>query len=283
MKIRYWGTAAAEGIPSLFCSCPRCVEAREKKGKFIRTRSQLLIDDTLLVDFNADTYMHSLKYDFDLGKLKDVLITHVHEDHFYPNDILYRKAGFAPEVEIPTLTFHGSGDLKDDYLYHTHGDYDTIDRGRIAFHELDRYKWYEIAGYRVASLPATHGTHDPRVYVIQKNGKTAFILNDSGMMRQENFEWLKNEKVKFDLVSYDCTGDVNDTLIAWGKNASHMGLKNIIATREILKNNGNYLPGTIDIVTHFTHNGVNSGYQTMKEIAGKEGFITSFDGMETEF
>ena len=62
-----------------------------------------------------------------------------------------------------------------------------------------------------------------------------------------------------------------------------MGLKNIIATREILKNNGNYLPGTIDIVTHFTHNGVNSGYQTMKEIAGKEGFITSFDGMETEF
>lgn len=146
MKIRYWGTAAAEGIPSLFCSCPRCVEAREKKGKFIRTRSQLLIDDTLLVDFNADTYMHSLKYDFDLGKLKDVLITHVHEDHFYPNDILYRKAGFAPEVEIPTLTFHGSGDLKDDYLYHTHGDYDTIDRGRIVFHELERYKWYEIAG-----------------------------------------------------------------------------------------------------------------------------------------
>lgn len=105
MKIRYWGTAAAEGIPSLFCSCPRCKEAREKKGKFIRTRSQLLVDDSLLIDFNADTYMHSLKYDFDLGKLKDVLITHVHEDHFYPEDILYRRAVLPRKSKCPRSLF----------------------------------------------------------------------------------------------------------------------------------------------------------------------------------
>lgn len=283
MKICYWGTAAAEGVPALYCSCPRCLEAKEKKGKFIRTRSQLLIDDTLLVDFNADTYMHSLKYDFDMAKLKDVLITHVHEDHYYPADLELRKAGFAAVLEVPTLTLHGSADLKDDYLYHTHGSYNPVDSGRIAFDVLDCYKWYDIAGYRVASLPATHGTHDPRVYILQKDGKTAFILNDTGVMRDENFEWIKNEGVKFDLVSYDCTGDTSDTLVAWGKNASHMGLKNILVTRERLRENGNYKQGTIDVVTHFTHNGVNSGYETMKEIAGKEGFITSFDGMEIEF
>lgn len=283
MKICYWGTAAAEGIPALFCSCPRCKEARAKKGRFVRTRSQLLFDDELLLDFNGDTYMHSLKYDFDLGKLKDVLVTHVHEDHFYPEDILYRSKGFAPEVETPTLTFHGSGDLKDEYLYRTRNDYATIDSGRIAFHELECYKWYGIGEYKVASMPATHGTHDPRVYAISRGGKTALILNDTGMMREENFDWLKEQKIKFDLVSYDCTGDLDDTEIVWGKNACHMGFKNVLATRKKLVEGGNYKPTTVDIVTHFTHNGKNSGYETMKRAVEKEGFITTFDGMEIEF
>lgn len=28
MKLQYLGTAAAEGIPALFCSCPVCTAAR---------------------------------------------------------------------------------------------------------------------------------------------------------------------------------------------------------------------------------------------------------------
>ena len=28
MKLKYFGTAAAEGWPGLFCSCPTCEEAR---------------------------------------------------------------------------------------------------------------------------------------------------------------------------------------------------------------------------------------------------------------
>ena len=56
MKFRFLGTAAAEGIPALFCECAVCKEAREKGGRHIRTRSQALIDDDLLIDFNADSY-----------------------------------------------------------------------------------------------------------------------------------------------------------------------------------------------------------------------------------
>ena len=51
MKLRYLGTAAAEGIPGVFCDCKVCREARTKKGRFIRTRSQLLLEDELLIDF----------------------------------------------------------------------------------------------------------------------------------------------------------------------------------------------------------------------------------------
>ena len=55
MKLQYFGTAAAEGWPALFCGCDACRRAREAGGRNIRTRSQALIDDKLLIDFPADT------------------------------------------------------------------------------------------------------------------------------------------------------------------------------------------------------------------------------------
>ena len=40
MKIKYLGTAAAEGIPSPYCTCENCRKAWERRGKDIRSRSQ---------------------------------------------------------------------------------------------------------------------------------------------------------------------------------------------------------------------------------------------------
>lgn len=112
MKLQYLGTAAAEGVPSVFCNCAVCQEARIKKGRHIRTRSQALIDDTLLVNFNADTYAHSLRFDIDLSKLEHVIITHAHEDHYYPTELFNRQQGFCHGMKKETLTVHGSEDVE---------------------------------------------------------------------------------------------------------------------------------------------------------------------------
>ncbi|MEG0693168.1 MAG: hypothetical protein RR444_08815, partial [Oscillospiraceae bacterium] len=58
MKLTYLGTAAAEGWPALFCTCPSCRSSAEHGGKSIRSRSQSLINDDLLIDFPADSYWH---------------------------------------------------------------------------------------------------------------------------------------------------------------------------------------------------------------------------------
>ena len=86
MKIQYLGTAAAEGYPALFCQCDSCERARELGGKDIRTRCQALVDDKILIDFPADTYMHALLHGFCLDKIETCLITHNHSDHLYPAD-----------------------------------------------------------------------------------------------------------------------------------------------------------------------------------------------------
>lgn len=282
MKICYWGTAAAEGIPAIFCNCDVCKEAREKKDRYIRTRSQLLIDDTLMLDFNADTYAHLLKYGFNAAQLKDVIVTHIHGDHYYPEDISLRREGYCTGMKYPTLTFHGSEDLLTQYEYSQRGDLRPVETGRIAFDVLQPYKWSEIAGFRVVPLPATHGTPHPMVYLLQKEGKTAFILNDSGILKDEVFAWIKDSGIKFDLVSYDCTMGCLDTIKAWGDNASHMGIPNILAVRERLKANGNYKDDTVSVITHFSHNGEGVGYGDMLKTAEKYGFVLAYDGMTVE-
>ena len=47
MKLQYLGTAAAEGIPAVFCECENCIKSKENGGRNIRTRSQALIDDCI--------------------------------------------------------------------------------------------------------------------------------------------------------------------------------------------------------------------------------------------
>ena len=81
MKIKYLGTAAAEGIPALFCDCENCKRARKLGGRNIRTRSQALVDDALLIDFPPDTYMHFILHNIPLSKIKSCIITHSHYDH----------------------------------------------------------------------------------------------------------------------------------------------------------------------------------------------------------
>lgn len=280
MKIHYWGTAAAEGIPSVFCNCKVCQEARREGGRYIRFRSQVMLDDELLVDFGADTFHNSIRYGYDLSKLGDVLITHSHADHFYPQEFFNRIVSFAYDMKYETLTLHGSPGLVDEFYRYC--SYTLIEQKRIALDPLEPYKKVKIGSFEVTPLPATHGTYKPYVFVIEKDGKTLLYHNDSGVLKDEVFEWLKTSGIKLDVASYDCTMGTMDTYHDWGENASHMGLCNVVTEREKMKAAGVYKDSTIDVVTHFSHNGPHVGYGEFKPLAEKEGFILAYDGFVLE-
>ena len=94
MKIQYLGTAAAEGIPAMFCMCPCCQRIRshyETNPKDVRMRTSALIDDTLQIDFGPDAFQQMLKYQLDYANLRSVLITHSHDDHICIGNLLSRK------------------------------------------------------------------------------------------------------------------------------------------------------------------------------------------------
>src|SRR3990167_505768 len=77
MKIKFLGTSAGWPLPRLGCKCEICSSA-DPKDK--RTRTQILIDDTVLLDAGPDTYNHLIPLDV-AHQLKAVLISHAHPDH----------------------------------------------------------------------------------------------------------------------------------------------------------------------------------------------------------
>ena len=56
MKIVFLGTAAAEGVPGLWCKCPYCEHARKVGGKEIRRRCSYCVDDDTMIDFGPDSF-----------------------------------------------------------------------------------------------------------------------------------------------------------------------------------------------------------------------------------
>lgn len=107
MKIKFLGTAAYEGVPSLFCNCRVCKLSYKLGGRNLRSRSQALVNGELLIDFNADTVWHYQKYGFDWEKICGCLITHSHSDHLYPEDIEMAAEGYTHEHR--TLRFYAAG------------------------------------------------------------------------------------------------------------------------------------------------------------------------------
>ncbi len=239
MQIKYLGTAAAEGCPALFCKCNFCESLRRSnRSEWFRTRSQVLINHDLLVDFPPDTYLHFLRdVSLDLSAVRHVLITHSHEDHFYPEA--------APSY------------------YHA--------KQYLCPHLLEPFVTVSVGDYKITPVLADH---DPAelcyLYVIEQNGKTVLYGNDTGIqLCSKTWEYL--EKFHYDLVSMDCTSCT--TAAARG----HMGIPNNLQFVERLKKLGCTTSATQFILTHFSHHYALTQEQ-LEDLAALHGWMVAYDG-----
>ena len=282
MKLQYLGTAAAEGWPAMFCRCPACKEARARGGKDLRTRSQAILDDTLLLDFCPDTYMHMLLYNVDLPNLKHCLITHTHEDHFYIEDTKMRCPWFANDIDDVPFTLYGNDQLvrrMEAYKAGPQGELWTIG---MAWQELSANETAIIAGYRVTPVLANHNPKEKCFnYVIEKDGRTLLYGHDSGPFFEET--WAQLKRFHFDFVTLDCT------MGATGISGGHMCIEDCVKVRERMLAEGMATENTIFFVNHFSHNGGHDRegnlylHDELVARMQKDGFQVSYDGLTVEF
>ena len=278
MKLKYLGTAAAEAVPALFCECDVCKKAREMGGRHIRSRSQALIDDTLLIDFPYDTSYHMILNHLSLLDFPYCLITHIHNDHFAPKEMAYIRRGYATVLPENYQGFHvfGSEDLAPELN-------EIIEKSpdRIFYTRVEPYQPFSVGDYRVTALKANHSTEHPYNYIIERYGKALLYAHDTGHFLPETWTYLESLSLRFSLVSLDCTG--GHRTHGYKIPGHHMGLGDNILMREKLTEFGLVNENTRYILNHFSHNGADVDYDTFCPIAANFGFDVSYDGMEVTF
>ena len=259
----------------MFCNCRVCRKALEVRGKEIKTRSQALLDDKILIDFPADTYMHILNYGLDLRNIHHCIITHSHSDHLYPDDFWCRFKGIAHDIAEEPLN-----------VYVTEAGYNEVfdrignteNNPRVKIHKITPFVPFDIEDYHIIPLEADHDPlTGPVIYIMEKGEKSLFYAHDTGIFPDSTWNYLAKYNKKFDLISLDCTEMANDNC-----RKNHMGMK---ADREVLdrlNKIGVCSSDTALYVNHFSHNGKLTHEELVSE-AAKYGFLATYDGLEVNF
>ncbi len=275
MKLKFLGTAAAEGVPAVFCNCPTCQRAKARGGKDVRTRSQILLDDDALFDFPMDTYMHMLRYKLDLSRIKRVLITHSHMDHCYPQEFCMRGGPFAHGLTEERVTIYGNETVCKIFANDTDREIRPEVKQSLSVRALRPFDQVTDDDMRIIALPASHTQGEEcLVYYVERNGDGVLLLNDTGPLQRAVFEKLYAMGVNVTVAVLDCTYGA----IRHGA-GRHMGLYDIVDQCELMRAVGLVKSDAKIIATHLSHN-TDLDYDGISALAAKENIVVAFDGME---
>lgn len=279
MKIRYLGTAAAEGVPAMFCNCDFCNKIRKLGYAEFRTRTQVIIDNKISIDFPPEAYAHSLKYGMELSALKYLLVTHSHMDHFYAHDFVLRGYKYG-KLKEPVLKIYGNSEVKNVFDECTAREMKKEVAPNIDFNVAKPNEIWTMGGYKVITIPASHNTiENALLYYIERAGKGYLHFYDTGLIDISALDFLAENGAKASLVSLDCTFGAEYTA---GVGARHMGIEDCAEMRKRLLSSGIADENTGFVITHFSHH-CNPTRQNLKTIEKKYNMIAAYDGMEIEF
>lgn len=267
MKIHFLGTGAAEGWPGIFCRCKYCNKARKLGGKNIRTRSSVIIDGTLKVDFPPDTYHHVLRDNIDLASIKHLLFTHSHYDHLQQTDIEKRKPGLAHGIDHP-LHIYGH-----DLVLHFIKKVIKPNPDIFQLNLVQPFKTYKLdSETQITPLLADHDKGETcLLYYIEKEGKALLYGNDTGWFPEETWDWLEDKS--FDFAILDCT---NGPLEGF---RNHLNIEAVLKMNDIFQEKGMLRENGKIITTHFSHNG-GMLHEELEKVFSPHGILVAFDGME---
>ena len=280
MKITVLGSGGGEGYPAMFCGCDHCNVARRVGGKSIRTLSQTLINDDLLIDLPADTSLHALRHGLNLGDVANVLITHTHLDHFVPSLTFLRGSIYAHELKHEGVGIYGSSDVP--RVFNAIADCYGVNariRDSISLHELAEFNTERVGEYDVTALPAKHaiGTLVAYNYIIERDGKCLIYFHDTGYPNDEIIDFLSERGALADCVMMDATMGTADIKDSEG----HMCFEQDKRLARRLVERGIADGHTKFVANHITHNNAET-HDKVEEIFAGTGIDVSFDGYTFE-
>lgn len=277
MKLQYLGTGGGGGIPEMFCSCRVCQNARTRRGQELRNRHMALIDDELCIDLPCDARSSFLFWNVDAQKIRYLLVTHNHYDHFLADNLISRPAGAQP---IQVFISRGSGQeiaRKSEKFRNAPVGQNVRPVCAPEVHFVQSFAPFTCGRFRVTPLPARH---DPAVetlnFLIETGEKTVLWLHDTGLPAEETVEHLRKIRPQIDFVSMDCA-------LPRGRHISddHMDILRCNETTELLRQLGCVNGNTAVYLSHIGHL-VECTHEELAAQAGQYGFQVAYDGAMIE-
>ena len=274
MKIVLLGSGASEGIPGLFCSCKVCETGRQKKGKEVRRRTSVIIDDDFMIDFSPDLFDCSINFGIDFRKVKNVFITHTHEDHFNTETLVARTWFNIKDCEMPVLKVYGNSCVvkcvKEKSI-------SRRSKNTIDLQTVEVEKTLKVNDYKIVAFETEHvSSEQSLLYLVQKEGKTYFHCTDSGELPESIFEYLKKNKIYIDVVAFDCTYAFLE-----GNYYGHMNFSQALKMRDKLKSLNILDEKSRVLLTHISHTG-KATHEELSQRAERYGMEVAYDGMQIE-
>ena len=287
MKLTFLGTGAGEGYPGLWCRCPHCTYARRHGGKNLRANSCAVVDERLLLDIGPACFDNAARYGVDLTGITSLLITHPHEDHFYPQHLRWRQGGEGAMdlpyrdklshggprfTELPTLTLYGNAFVMK--ALDAWGE-DLADL-QICRREIREGEAIEAdGGYRVTPVRGNHGGQRgfAHGYIIEKDGRTLLYALDTGLYDDDMLELLRS--FRYNLIGMEGTTGLNEQY------GGHMCLESNKKMLAFFRENGCLAEGAGMYLTHMSPHWC-PPHDWYEAIAQAEGVNLAYDGLTVE-
>ena len=279
MKIKVLGTAAATSMPLGFCNCDVCKKARQNGGKDIRKRSSIIINDEMLIDLGPDSINACNIYGIDTGKIKYLIQTHSHSDHFDGGHFVTRWSEYATKNlnHLDIYCSYGTALDMNNWIKENEPSLDLFKEEckKDLKYELHIIKHGDIEKINDYEITAIDSKHDERIesliYIISYKEKN--LLYGTDLLKITEEAWKIIDNYKLDIVFLDQT---------YGEgfnNGGHLDESEIKKIIEDMNEHGITTQEAKIYATHISHEG-NNTHEIMEAKAKLSGYSIAYDGME---
>ncbi len=280
MKITFLGTAAATSCPLVSCRCAACQSARKRGGRDLRRRSGVLIDDDLLIDLGPDLMSAAFDFGVDTSRIRLLLQTHSHSDHFDAGHLITRLAQYAA---CDTLSMDICAS-RETLLHMSHRlsmeeDGATLMTGEwqkrlnVNVHPMRHGDTVSFGRRRITAVESNHDPADASMLWAVEEGNKAFLYaTDTMRFTTSAIELLAARGFCFDAVAIDHTYGPGVT------GGGHLSADE--AAEEIARlRTANILRSACRVMaTHISHEGM-PPHDELSAFAAARGYEIAWDGM----